>query len=140
MEQGCQITRYLANEAGRDPDSLELAKVIYLSIDDDRARARRRIGPLLETYYHGYNVDSWCAFGPPPECAAFIKGFLDIGITTVMLCPVRPDLEQLERLHREVVPLLGALMTVRTSPREVGSTGQSPTWSPPGPAPLVLAH
>ena len=28
------------------------------------------------------------------------------GITTVMLCLARPDLEQLERLHREVVPLL----------------------------------
>lgn len=104
VEQGCQITRHLANEAGRDPDSLELAKVIYLSIDD-RDRARGRIG-WLESFYHWHDVDSWCAFGAPPECAAFIKGFLDIGITTVMLCLSRPDLEQLERLHSEVVPLL----------------------------------
>ncbi len=29
-----------------------------------------------------------------------------LGITTVMLRLVRPDLEQLERLRREVVPLL----------------------------------
>ena len=35
-----------------------------------------------------------------------VKSFLDIGITTVMLCMARPDVEQLERLHREVVPLL----------------------------------
>jgi len=51
-------------------------------------------------------VDSWCAFGPPTECAAFIRGFLDAGITTVMLCLAPPDVEHLERLHQEVLPLL----------------------------------
>ena len=107
VEQGCQIVRQLASRAGRDPDSLELGKVIYLSIDNRRARARQRIAPLLEGIYHGrYDVDRWCAFGPPAECAAFIRRFLDAGFTTIMLCMVPPDVKQLEMLHREVVPLL----------------------------------
>ena len=86
---------------------MELAKIIYLSIDDNRARARERIAPFLGGFYLGrYDVDRWCAFGPPAECANFIRDFLDAGFTTVMLCLVRPNVEQLERLHREVVPLL----------------------------------
>ena len=107
VERGCQIVRQLASRAGRNPDSLELGKVIYLSIDNGRALARQRIAPLLEGFYRGrYNVDQWCAFGPPVECAAFIRRLLDTGLTTVMLCMVPTDVEQLERLHREVVPLL----------------------------------
>ena len=106
VARGCDMVRRLAGRAGRDPDSLELGKIIYLAIDNNRGRARRRIAPLLQSFYGGYNVDSWCAFGPSAECAAFISGFLDAGITTVMLCLVPPDVEHLERLHREVVPLL----------------------------------
>ena len=60
--------RQRASRVGRDPDSLELRKVIYLSIDNRRARARQRIAPLLEGSYRGrYNVDRWCAFGLPAE-------------------------------------------------------------------------
>lgn len=104
--RGCDMVRRLASIAGRDPDSLDLGKVIYLSIDNDKGRARNRIAPLLQSFYGGYNVDSWCAFGTPAECAAFIRGFLDAGITTLVLCLVPPDVEHLELLHREVVPLL----------------------------------
>ena len=105
--RGCQIVRQLASRAGRDPESLELVKIIYLSIDDDRARAREPMAPYLESFYRGrYDVDRWCAFGPPAECAAFIRRFLDAGFTTAMLCLVPPDVEQLQRIHREVVPLL----------------------------------
>ena len=77
---------------------MDLVKVIYLSIDDNRAKARERIAPFLEGFYRGrYDVDSWRAFGPPADCAGF---------TTVMLCLVPPDAEHLERSHREVMPLL----------------------------------
>ncbi len=47
----------------------------------------------------------WDPFGVLPAAAAF-RGFLDAGITTLVLCLVPPDVEHLERLHREVVPLL----------------------------------
>ena len=81
--------------------SLDLLKAIYLSIDDNKAKARERIGPFLKGFYRGrYDVDSWCAFGPPADCAAFIKRFLDSGFTTMMLCLVPPDAEHLERSHR----------------------------------------
>ena len=100
------MVRKLAALAGRDPNSLALGKIIYIAIDKDRGRARQRLARLLESFYSGYDVDSWCAFGEPAECAAFINGFLDAGITTLMLCLAPPDVEHLELLHREVLPLL----------------------------------
>ena len=104
--RGCDMVRRLASIAGRDPNSLELGKIIYLAIDNNKNRARSRIAPLLQTFYDGYDVDSWCAFGPAAECATFIRRFLDAGITTLMLCLVPTDVEHLERLHQEVLPLL----------------------------------
>ena len=104
--RGCDMVRRLATRAGRNPNSLQLGKIIYISIDNNKDRARERIAPRLQSYYHGYNVDDWCAFGTPAECAAFINDFLGVGITTVMLCLAPPDVEHLERLHHEVLPLL----------------------------------
>ena len=103
---GVAITSGLATRIGRDPDSLELGKIIYISIDNSKRRARERIAQRLQSFYGGYNVDSWCAFGKPADCAAFVQGFLDAGITTVMLCLVPTNVESLERLHSEVLPLL----------------------------------
>ena len=106
VARGCDMVRRLAAQAGRDPDSLVLGKIIYISIDNNRFRPRERIAPLLQSFYNGYDVDNWCAFGKPAECAAFIQSFLDVGINTVMLCLVPADVEHLELLHREVLPLL----------------------------------
>ena len=104
--RGCDMVRRLASIAGRDPNSLELGKIIYLAIDNNKGRARKRIAPLLQSFHRSYDVDTWCAFGPAAECAAFIRRFLDAGITTLMLCLVPPNVEHLERLHNEVLPLL----------------------------------
>jgi len=106
VARGCDMVRRLAAQAGRDPDSLVLGKIIYISIDNNRFRPRERIAPLLQSFYNGYDVDNWCAFGKPAECAAFIQSFLDGGINAVMLCLVPADVEHLEPLHREVLPLL----------------------------------
>ena len=89
--RGCDYVRQGAARAGRDPGSLELGKIIYISVDDSRFRAKNQTTPLLQSFYTGYNVDSWCAFFNPAECAAFIQGFLDVGITTLMLCLVPAD-------------------------------------------------
>jgi len=70
---------------------LELGKTIYISVDDSRFQAKNRIAPLLQSFYTGYNVDSWCAFGNPAECTALIQGFLDVGITMLMPCLVPAD-------------------------------------------------
>ena len=98
--------KYLALEAERDPNALELEKVIYLAIDDDKAQARRRLAILQQFYGRGYIVYNCCAYGPPADCAAFIRRILESGMKRVQVCLMSPDVAELERLHREVVPLL----------------------------------
>ena len=102
----CATVKYLALEAKRDPSALELEKVIYLAIDDDKAQARRRLTILQQYYSRGYIVNYCCAYGPPADCAAFIRRTLESGIKRVLVCLMSPDVAELERLRREVIPLL----------------------------------
>jgi alkanesulfonate monooxygenase SsuD/methylene tetrahydromethanopterin reductase-like flavin-dependent oxidoreductase (luciferase family) len=51
-----------------------------------------------------YDVAPNCVFGSPKECAAKIQGFIDAGAKTIILGPTRPDVEQVTRIARDVVP------------------------------------
>ncbi len=76
----------MAEEAGRDAASLEIGKLLYMAIDDDTEKARTRVGSAMHSYYgSGFDVDSFCAFGPPEACARGIQPYLDSGVTTLML-------------------------------------------------------
>lgn len=49
--------KYLALEAGRDPEALDLEKIIYLVVDNDKTQAWRRLSILQQFYGRGYNVN-----------------------------------------------------------------------------------
>ncbi|MBI4198720.1 MAG: LLM class flavin-dependent oxidoreductase [Chloroflexi bacterium] len=97
----------MARETGRETGTLEIGKLLYLAIDDDPARARKRIASSMQDYYGaGFDVDRLCPFGPPEVCARSIQPYLDAGVTTLMLGLAWPSVRELERLHHEVLPLL----------------------------------
>ena len=102
----CATIKYLALEAGLDPDARQLEKIVYLAIDDDKVKAWHRLSVLQRFYGRGYRVNGWCAYGPPADCAAFIRRTLESGIKRVLVCLMSPDVAELERLRREVIPLL----------------------------------
>ena len=108
MAQRCQAIRTYAAEAGRDAESLELGKLIYIAIDDNKDRAKARLEPWLHAYYGPqYDVNRFCAMGTPQECAAYVTSYIDAGVTMPVLGLSGPDVAELERLHGEVLPLLG---------------------------------
>jgi alkanesulfonate monooxygenase SsuD/methylene tetrahydromethanopterin reductase-like flavin-dependent oxidoreductase (luciferase family) len=41
VARGCEFVKRLASDAGRDPDSIELGKIIYPSIDDNSLLAKK---------------------------------------------------------------------------------------------------
>ena len=102
----CATIKYLALEAGLDPDARQLEKIVYLAIDDDKVKAWHRLSVLQQYYGRGYRVNGWCAYGPPADCADFIRRTLESGIKRVLVCLMSPDVAELERLRREVIPLL----------------------------------
>ena len=93
--------------AGKDPDSLESGKLIYITTGPDRERCKAQLSASLQAYYGPqYDVEANCAFGPPEECAAKIQPFIDADAKTVMLGPCDTDVEQLKLIAQDVVPLL----------------------------------
>ena len=107
LRQRIESVLELTREAGRDPDSLDISKLMYIAIDNSPEKARERLAASMHAYYGPqYDVDGNCAFGPPEACARGIQAFLDAGVKTPILGLTWPDVQELERLKREVVPLL----------------------------------
>lgn len=78
-----------AREAGRDPAAVESAIYLTLYIDDDAAKAERRIDEFLFQYY-GQRPDilkkRQACFGGPAEAAGeWLKGYTDVGATYLVL-------------------------------------------------------
>jgi probable F420-dependent oxidoreductase len=93
--------------AGRDPDSFPIAKRVYIGVDDDLDRARKRMAESLERLY-GYfglpDLTPVAAFGPPEVCAQALRDVADAGARLIVLNPLYDDAAQMDRLAREVIP------------------------------------
>ncbi len=101
--------RAMLDEAGRDPSTFRIAKRVYLDVDDDAERARRRMGEALQRMYGYFGMPDMTpvsATGPPHAVAAGVREVIDAGADLVLLNPLSDHAEQLERLAAEVVPLL----------------------------------
>ncbi|MBI4199244.1 MAG: LLM class flavin-dependent oxidoreductase [Chloroflexi bacterium] len=107
VKEGWLKVQHWATEAGRDPGKLDLGKLLYVAVDDTVAKARRRLAPYVQGYYgEQYDVDGRCAFGPPEACAQKLLPFVAAGVKTFILGLSWPSVRELERLQRDVVPLL----------------------------------
>jgi probable F420-dependent oxidoreductase len=92
--------------AGRDPDRFMIAKRVYISVDDDPARAVAALeNGLKQLYGIPIPVEVGIA-GPPAACAEQLADVIDAGAGLVQLNPVHDDLQQMRRLAGEVVPRL----------------------------------
>ena len=101
------VVRAALDETGRDPASLRIAKRVYLTVDDDRARAAERTSAALQAIYGSFGLRdllSVAVHGGPEEVAAGLREVIDAGAELVVLNPMFDDAEQLERLTAEVLP------------------------------------
>lgn len=103
------VIRASLEEAGRDPATLRIAKRVYLTVDDDVARARERTSAALHAIYGQYGLRDLLAVavvGTPDDVAAGLREVIDAGAELVVLNPMFDDAEQLERLTADVLPQL----------------------------------
>jgi alkanesulfonate monooxygenase SsuD/methylene tetrahydromethanopterin reductase-like flavin-dependent oxidoreductase (luciferase family) len=104
-EQVRTIREALARD-GRDPAGFAIAKRVYMTIDDDHARARKRTDEALERHYGRAGLATVAVMGAPEEC---VRGLLDVsaaGAELIQLNTLFDDAEQMERLAAEVLPQL----------------------------------
>jgi len=101
------VARAAMEEYGR-PD-FQIAKRVYLAVDDDADRAKTRIGEALGALYAGFplgDLTSVAVYGTPDDVARGLREVLDAGAEMILLNPMFDEHEQLERLAAEVLPQL----------------------------------
>jgi alkanesulfonate monooxygenase SsuD/methylene tetrahydromethanopterin reductase-like flavin-dependent oxidoreductase (luciferase family) len=104
------LRRELA-EQGKDPAHFTIGKRIYLTVDEDAARARERVlGGLHRIYGQLPGLDAVPVSGTPADVVRGVREVIDAGAQMVLLNPVGADVaenrEQMETLAAEVIPQL----------------------------------
>jgi probable F420-dependent oxidoreductase len=92
---------------GRDPASFQIAKRVYVYVDDDETVARERIAGALARHYGGRGLEDVAVAGPPETCVRGLREVIEAGADLVLLNSLVHDAAQMERLAAEVVPHLG---------------------------------
>lgn len=95
----------------KDPAGFTIAKRVYLTVDDDAARARERVLAGLDCIYGRMpGVQDVPVSGTPDDVARGLREVIDAGAQMLLLNPVGIDAsenrEQMERLAAEVIPQL----------------------------------
>ena len=101
--------RTMLDEAGRDPATFRIAKRVYVYVDDDAERARRRMSEALQRIYSSFGRPELLPVsvtGPPAAVVDGVRAVIEAGAQLVLLDAPEDEAEQLERLSAEVVPRL----------------------------------
>ena len=101
-----KVVREELTAQGRDPGTFRIGKRVYVHVDDDAARGRRRLDDALTRHYGRGGWSEHILAGPADVCAAGIRAVADAGADLILLNPLIEDAHQLERLAAEVIPAL----------------------------------
>lgn len=104
--QQVPIVREALAAAGRDPAGFGIAKRIYIAVDDDAERARRRVAASLVELYgdFGKRLEPAAIAGDPDACIEGVSQVADAGADLILFTPFFDEPEQMERLAAEVIP------------------------------------
>ncbi len=103
--------RAFAEEAGKDPDSLENCNQLPIAVGKRDAVA----GPMDEWLHSEWDFASWsestpesAIVGSVDECVEQLQAHIDAGVQRIIFVPYRYEMEQVEIIAREIVPRLKA--------------------------------
>jgi probable F420-dependent oxidoreductase len=102
-----QAVRRELDEQGRDPSEFQIAKRVYVQIEDDETVARERIAAALASHYGRPGLEGVAIAGPPEAVVRGVQEVIDAGAELILFDALRADVEHMERLAAEVVPQLG---------------------------------
>src|SRR5262249_53540163 len=94
--------------AGRQFD---IAKRVYIAVDDDENRARERMGDALGRLYSFHAVGNLLpvtVLGPPDACVRGLREVAEAGAELILLNPMFDHADQVARLADEVLPRLSS--------------------------------
>ncbi len=98
-----QVLRAARAEGHQDPSTFQIAKRVYIVIDDDATRARERVAAGLTQIYGSSSLNAVAVYGPPSTCIAGLREVAEAGAELIQLHPLFDETEQMERLAAEVL-------------------------------------
>jgi probable F420-dependent oxidoreductase len=101
--QNVHVLRAALSEEHRDPPPFQIAKRVYIVIDDDATRARERVDAGLKQIYGSSSLAAGAVHGPPSACIAGLREVAEAGAELIQLHPLYDEAEQMERLAAEVL-------------------------------------
>jgi len=104
-----QIVRAALAEAGRPASDFAIAKRVYVAIDDDAGRARRRMNEAMERLYgrRSADIEAAAVAGTPADCVTALRAVTAAGAELILCTAMFEQGEHAERLAAEVIPQLG---------------------------------
>jgi len=102
------VVRQAMDEFGRAGAEFPIAKRVYIAVDDDAARARRRIDAAIARLYGRSmpEIEAAAVAGTPADCAAEVAKVAEAGAELVLFTTMFEPAEQCERVALEVIPRL----------------------------------
>ncbi|HEY6542076.1 MAG TPA: LLM class flavin-dependent oxidoreductase [Ktedonobacteraceae bacterium] len=101
--QQVQVLRAALAETPRDLTTFQIAKRVYLLIDDDPARAQERVDAALQRIYGRSGLAEIAVYGPPSACIAGLREVAEAGAELIQLHLLYDEVQQMERLASEVI-------------------------------------
>ena len=105
--QQIQVHRAAQAESKQDTTTFQIAKRVYIAIDDNVTRAHKRVDAALKRIYGASGLTRIAVYGPPSACIRGLREVTDAGAELIQLHLLFDEAEQMERLAAEVIPHLG---------------------------------
>jgi probable F420-dependent oxidoreductase len=95
--------------AGRPAAGFRIAKRVYIAIDEDAGRARRRINDEMERLYgrRSADIEAAAVAGTAADCVAAVREVIAAGAELILFTAMFEQAEHAERLAADVIPQLG---------------------------------
>ena len=102
------IIRESLDAQGRDPSTFYISKRVYIALDDDEARAERRLREWFGQRYRGNSemATSVSVWGSASRCLEGLAEIVEEGAQMIMLNPVFDHMEHLEAFPKDIIPNL----------------------------------
>ena len=104
-----QLVREALAAAGRAATDFAIAKRVYIAIDEDVGRARRRMNDAMENLYGRRvpDIEAAAIAGTPADCVAAVREVAAAGAELILFTAMFDQAEHAERLAAEIIPQLG---------------------------------
>jgi probable F420-dependent oxidoreductase len=103
-----QIVREALAESGRPAADFPIAKRVYIAVDENPGRARKRIDAELERLYgrRVADIEAAAIAGTPADCVRELRKVVDAGAELILFTPLFEPAEHAELVAAEIIPQL----------------------------------